>query len=139
MSEQLTAEMVEKMEASWQLDRLIAEQVMQWKSNGSHSYHFQRGLKMPIYQTEKGDIQLTRFLPSANIVDAWMVVEKIGLFDSRINFDGLDTGFCFERNQGGQWCVRYRHGAVIARADSAPLAICKAALKMRAGSSGTGE
>jgi hypothetical protein len=137
VSEQLTAEMVEKMEASWQLDRLIAEQVMQWKSNGSHSYHFQRGLKMPIYQTEKGDVQLTRFLPSASIADAWMVVEKMKERGFGIIVEWLDGD---DRVRvviaKGDSC----NGEIAeAQAMSAPLAICKAALKMRAGSSGTGE
>lgn len=69
---------------------------------------------------------------SEDIAAAWEVVEQIGLFDARPSID-LDVGLALQRESGGDWVVKYRFGCVVARGNTAPLAICLAALEASGG------
>jgi Phage ABA sandwich domain len=110
-----------------EIDRLIAEKVMGWKIYAdSAGYKF-----WSINEDDSSRIicSVTSFEPSTDIRDAWLVVEKLretkifSLYDA---WDGDDNKiFCavFEYNDTYH-VVDYK-----GYADTAPLAICLAALK----------
>jgi hypothetical protein len=105
------------MQAGPGLDALIAERVMGWKRgfdiNGSaHGRYFISGGE--VYANPVSRL----WSPSRDMGAAWEVVEKLGPpFEIRQHFKIGDTA----------WSVR--GGEFIAYASTAPLAICRAALK----------
>jgi len=125
------------MKAGIELDALISEKVMGWKHvkfNETRSifndpdsplikwaggippdYSFKGGVPVPPYSTD--------------IRAAWAVVEKLNLFHTRMDKEGLDIGYCLRQSLDG-WEVYYRYGGAITRQPTAPLAICLTALKV---------
>lgn len=110
----------DEMGAGPEMDRLIAEKVMGWKE-----YHCEGG-----YTDTSGYIRITdkwasdenSFHPSTNIANAWEVVEEIVA-------DRQDSAFeLFFRGKDG-WGVATTDNVRWALGDTAPLAICRAALK----------
>jgi hypothetical protein len=115
------------MPAGREMDALIAEKVMGWTLGEPHEIH---GWMMHGMVTvrdwvgstnDAGITHIEKWSPSTDIAAAWEVVEKLG-----DKFDEL------ERGDGGEFwmCVVYPDGFIpcVARAETAPLAICRAAL-----------
>ena len=114
------------MKAGRELDALIAEKVM-----GFQRVEFLRDmLPWTFYLHEDRGVvvafqsKLAEFKPSTNIADAWEVVDlghPCGWFDS----------YYIMRYGAGYAIGRCMDDAVYAEADTAPLAICLAALKAK--------
>ncbi|MGC4378284.1 hypothetical protein WD019_15350 [Fictibacillus sp. Mic-4] len=107
------------MKAGKELDALIAEKVMGWKV----AYYPTIDI-FEAYDEERNPIILGKhFSPSTNISDAWLVVEWL---ESNIGGISLES-HCDER----RYSFRVFNGThwIVARAETAPLAICLAALK----------
>jgi hypothetical protein len=117
------------------MDGDVAEKVMGWKltcptdDSCGHSVGTNRdgtSAKRNFVMTDEGkEIELPYF--STEMGDAWKVVEKTGLLDSKPN-EGIDSGLCLQRRSDGEWVVKYRQGVSVARAKTAPEVICVAAL-----------
>lgn len=130
--------MKDEMEAGWQLDKRIAEEVMgfqllrtggtaekpiYWFSDGETEY----GVGAPTYIT-------TRWTPSTSIADAMMIVEKLW---PDVQGGGYGT-FRFQlcrRDGDNQWECRFAVDPngdfsthAVGDGETAPLAICRAAL-----------
>jgi hypothetical protein len=114
------------MKAGRELDALIAEKVMGWKGINSHAAHLEVG---QFYNRQDGVVivehrnRLRMFEPSTSIADAWLVAEKL-------NEKWGNWALIFR----GTWAVYeypndYGEYPPDAEADTAPLAICLAALK----------
>jgi hypothetical protein len=110
------------MKAGRKLDALIAEKVMGWKLCPGETY---------VYETPDGDTKAIQFHKfSENIADAWLVLEKL-------KADGMDIMVRWAAKHSGEsyrdvWlCWIAKDGKVGdgTHADTAPLAICLAALK----------
>ena len=106
------------MKAGRELDALIAEKVMGWKVNYDNwtvaKPHFSKPDTFWCVSLKAGD--WAAFTPSTQIADAWLVVEKlIGQYE-----------FMVQAIDGERWIAVFFHEA---EADTAPLAICLAALK----------
>lgn len=111
----MTNDEIDKLEAGSELDKLIAEKVMGWRVvDDRGSYH--------AYDGETWLGILADYFPfSTDIRAAWEVVERIGLSVLKIN-DG--------------WQARRYVGAydICSSNDvTAPMAICRAALKSKIG------
>jgi hypothetical protein len=110
-----------------ELDALIAEKVMGWKRMNNSTLLADEVLEFgPLYGWVwlDGDRLITNqgnWRPSERIQDAWQVVEKLAHRQFLLDRDYAGTGFVAEFVKAGI-------GAQ-ARADTAPLAICLAALK----------
>ena len=112
------------MKAGRELDALIAEKVMGWK----------RGSFFGIDDDDRWWLYLGNgkwqqqgfggkgFCPSTRIADAWLVVEKLGK-----NFD-VSRCRVYQEIEAWFWEASFHNGPD-AEADTAPLAICLAALK----------
>lgn len=121
------------MKAGRELDALIAEKVMGWKyrgyGNGGGEWTF-NGQKMAFGGLNGGSLPHY----STNIADAWMVVEKMGRwhgFDFMIVMPDPEQTFHLRTYEAG-WYEATNDGPerrVVSDADTAPLAICLAALK----------
>ena len=125
------------MEAGRELDALIAEKVMGWSSQADGLYwdagnHRTRLVLGSIIAKKRDEMGLENaqgfvFAPSTNITDAWEVVERLvstpgpnGDHHSvQVDYSG-DAVVVIDENEDWQ---------VSAIADTAPLAICLAALK----------
>jgi len=118
-----------EMKASRELDALVAEKVMGWTPpthDPKHTFSYRE-----LWTDEHGDFcQLPRF--TERIDDAWMVVEKMaeGMDGPIINLAWCENpdiegwyGWVCDMKGVGVWQA--------AAADTAPLAICKAALKAK--------
>ncbi len=121
------------MEAGKELDALVAERVMGWTVNRPGDRHWHAlggglgGRQVGSDCCEDRYDYGRAFRPSQDIRSAWEVVEKLaGVGDGQsIWIDGL--GFT-----GEEWRVvigREVGEYVVAEADTAPLAICRAVLK----------
>jgi len=123
------------MKAGRELDALIAEKVMGWSSQADGLYwdagnHRTRLVLGSIIAKKRDEMGLENahgfvFAPSTNIADAWEVVER---FVSEgvvfiVKGDGLRTG-----DFNPKWTV-LADNQPRTDADTAPLAICLAALK----------
>jgi Phage ABA sandwich domain len=103
-----------------EIDRLVAEKVMGWK------WEYNDMLNRYVSRDEKGFWHLN-FCPSTDLLDAWQVVEKI--------IEQFGSYSLTKIKDGGHYCevLYWNNGAfdVIAEveAETAPLAICLAALK----------
>ena len=125
------------MKAGRELDALIAEKVMGWSSQadglywdtGNHRTRLVLGSIIAKKRKEMGleNAQDFVFAPSTNIADAWEVVEKFVTADHR---DGYDVQLS-ARSDGWMCCI-FPYEPVEG-ADTAPLAICLAALKAKGG------
>ena len=125
------------MEAGRELDALVAEKVMGWSSQADGLYwdagnHRTRLVLGSIIAKKRDEMGLENahgfvFAPSTNIADAWEVVERLvstpgpnGDHHSvQVDYSG-DAVVVIDENEDWQ---------VSAIADTAPLAICLAALK----------
>ena len=138
---------VEKLDADKQTDALVAEMVMGWRSEivagDTVIWHSPRVNGVMAH----GGID---FIPpySTDIAAAWSVVEHIkakgnherGLIDPCVKVGIGDSYFCeiFDLSAMG-YVDTPLFDYVIAEADTAPLAICRAALKSQATLAATGQ
>jgi hypothetical protein len=97
----------DEMEAGPAIDRLVAEKVMGWTIKPRHN-----GFTSPATHLSWG--------PSEGIEDAWVVVERMIAL-------GKMFSQCTHGHDNEEWSVSF--GTANALADTAPLAICRAALK----------
>ena len=106
------------MQASRELDALIAEKVM--GKSLPYNLHEMEALAR---RTKAGAELVDRMVPhySTQIADAWLVVEKMG------GVVGIDRYPKYDDPDEWYWDVGFKKGT--AQADTAPLAICLAALK----------
>ena len=108
------------MKAGRELDALIAEKVMGWTSL--------KGFESAIWDCGNSPIRTKEsWLPSTQIADAWLVVEKIAkeaYVDIGVDKHGAQVQI--DVFKGGKWNLASTEST---RAASAPLAICLAALK----------
>ena len=119
----LTREAILAMPAGREMDALIAELVMGWRVE-HEPYQFLDGEAGTGYD-DPGDFQ-----PSTDIAAAWEVVERLNLLDlyalKRSNeYDSQTAGYEVGEpscGDGGRYWDR------LAEAETAPLAICRAAL-----------
>ena len=120
-----------QMKAGHELDALVAEKVMGWHIQQLSSYSFAAWFDSDNSQTgwteEPDDYDSLRYFigvwhPSTNIEAAWEVVERVK--DWRITLSGGEY-------EGDGWSVGVTNNTdtYYGLADTAPLAICLAALK----------
>lgn len=119
MTPTLTREAVEKMAPGREMDCLVAERVMGWRVQYS-PYRFPDG-----EYEDAGDFQ-----PSTDIAAAWEVVEKMRGTVCAPGAPYAGGEYHNNEDDGPMWdaefpCADY---SVNARALTAPLAICRAAL-----------
>ena len=110
-------------EAGRETDARVAEVVMGWieyrpSFDGSRRFHMPEGVESPSgwHPVKCGD----DWCPSTSISDAWEVVEKVS---ARVSMEYV---FELYLHEGGTWEAGF--GMESAYADTAPLAICRAAL-----------
>lgn len=114
----MSTEEIDKLEAGPALDRLIAEQVMGWKSNGS-----QTSDGLPVYRVKGGQtVWLRDWKPSKRIESAWETVDRMRT--------ASPYPFWFELTARpvGYACNFVGDTAHMAYALTPALAICRAAL-----------
>jgi hypothetical protein len=126
------------MEAGRTLDERVAREVMWWVRHPDPHQH-----QWCVRDLLQGTLRLTNFVacdctdhhagltfnPSTDIAHAWRVVDEVRLFAPRVpDGGGLDVGYQLQESAGGEWEIKYRWGAVMWRAATAPLVICLAAL-----------
>ena len=122
--DEMTKDEIRNIKAGREMDALIAEKVMGWKKiviGGVGWFVKESPLGMSYqYMTQSGD-----FEPSTDIAAAWQVVEKMS---SRKDWD--EHPVCIVRNYAfkDMWTVELRDYDFDATAETAPLAICRAAL-----------
>lgn len=103
---------IDKLEAGFDADKLIAEKAMGWKYDAGYWVDAKGGIRSLLYD----------FNPSTDIACAWEVVEKLDLF----------RRYFLVKEADNEWSIQdydYDPG-VFAVAETVPLVICKAALKM---------
>lgn len=114
----MTKDEILKMEAGRELDALVADRVMGWKSTGGRHLAWEKGNGLITWEDSSWG---NGFRPSTEIYAAWEVVEKFfrkGTQTLIIGCRGRAFSFrCYWNGNRGE-----------AIADSAPLAICRAAL-----------
>ena len=121
------------MSAGLELDALLAEKVMGWRRFDNWSQAM--GMELPFFLVgESGVIVYCHpdlgksWSPSKNMADAWDVVEKI---EKTLNFQIDNVGL--ENNDQRRWRVLFSRAgdpiSVVADADTASLAIARAALQ----------
>ena len=126
---------IDMMEAGRELDTLVAEKVLGWRLLNSETYE-------PVisdserkdasnndgwhWEGRGGHSEAWEWRPSSKIHDAWEVLEKM----SEI-LDGQAISVCWgnygDEGMGASVLTFYDHSAV---ANTVPLAICRAALKV---------
>lgn len=112
------------MKAGRELDALVAEKVMGWTAR--HEVRYSEGIPWTYsYWVDKDgkNVNQWHFVPSENISDAWKVVEK--LRDEVAFLDILPAADHYIVK------IQSAHGTDYVEAETAPLAICKAALKAK--------
>lgn len=106
----MTKDEIMKLEAGQEINELVINHVMKWAliHRGDFDYTYNDG----VYGAR------INWSPSSEIADAWIVVEKM-----------QSKGFCFDAD-GNALRKRFRFGVgqEIGEAETAPLAICRAAL-----------
>ena len=144
-----------KLQAGNELDTIIATKVMGWRRLSWHDYHATLGIRDARtttltygWHTATGEMVDNRaedcddyycpeaaWSPSTNIAAAWQVVEKLG------NWHGFDFRLWLEYDANGQWQAGWFENGYdglesrcSAMAGTAPLAVCRAALKAIDGS-----
>ena len=121
------------MSAGPELDALLAEKVMGWRRFDNWSQTM--GRERPFFLVGESGVIVYRhpdlgksWSPSKNMADAWDVVEKI---ENTLNFQIDNVGL--ENKGQRRWRVLFsRSGdpiSVVADAETAPLAIARAALQ----------
>lgn len=120
---------------STEIDAQVAEKVMGWNTvGGEHPLRLERekggyiydGLPFCFPKVPPGSVIADRWAPSTDIAAAWSIVELL-LGNCRGHFaGGISRGW--EREGGPlRWCCTFP-GHDTAWADTAPMAICLAAL-----------
>ena len=120
-----------KMKAGKEVDTLVAEKLMGWHSAHNEAYPLQWTTPTGLVTWEH--TSYGAFKPSSDIATAWELLEKMRLKYGHVvvawhPFDAIPDG------EGGDYAV-YSHWSCYieevgeATADTAPLAICLAALK----------
>jgi hypothetical protein len=115
------------MQTGRELDALVAEKVMGWwQGNGWWRNSDGAGIKIVEWRYPDQLEADLRWEPSAKICDAWEVVEKLRA-DKEADFDLYAPAWAGTANMmGGNWKAMIDGYAGVA--DTAPLAICLAAL-----------
>ena len=132
----MTREEILAMPAGSELNRLIGEKVMGWTGSYEENYN----VRTWTWRDAEGEHVTDWFCPSTDIAAAWLVVEKLGVLWF-VDVSCL-PGDC-SKNPNPKWeariwdaepCISGGIGQVSglvehkARADAAPLAICRASL-----------
>ena len=119
---------IDTMPAGREMDALVAEKVMGWefapeltKATGSDCWME--------WNEDKSDYRVRGcWIPSASIAAAWEVVEKLKHL-------GFTLGFLSNEDERLQWDVSFGPNGMSEKncvyEDTAPLAICRAALKVK--------
>lgn len=116
-----------------EMDRLIAEKVMGWKWTGTGGVYERPG--HPGLMVVSGP---PTWSPSTEIAAAWEVAQKVDLFKNcrhlREDAIGVKDGAKWTRT-GWRWIVvaiyePLDHNDIIGFGETAPLAICRAALRV---------
>lgn len=121
------------MSAGPELDALLAEKVMGWRRFDNWSQGM--GMEQPFFLVGESGVIVYRhpdlgksWSPSKNMADAWDVVEKI---EKTVNFQIDNVGM--QNNDHRRWRVLFGWSddpiSIVADADTAPLAIARAALQ----------
>ena len=110
------------MKAGRELDAKMAADVMGWKRGSSFGIGDDDRWWLYIGNGKWEQKGGTGFYPSTRMADAWLVVEKLGK-----NFD-VSRCRVFQEIEAWFWEASFHNGPD-AQADTAPLAICLAALK----------
>lgn len=125
----MTEDEIRNLPAGDEMDARVAEDVMGWHRNENGGYpcwndaegRFQCGIPHTDWEDDE-DFHLLRWHPSESILWAWEVVEKL-------ERDNLCMTIL---NDGSCWSVfiynEHKVTMAYANADTAPLAICRAAL-----------
>jgi hypothetical protein len=110
------------MKAGRELDALVAEKVMGYKIGWFTDYGFKKEFERKVIAL-KGDRydNIPRY--STNISDAWQVVEKMKEKERVVEIKTFDFGYTVEINNF--------YPTIKQQAETAPLAICLSALKMK--------
>ena len=120
------------MKAGRELDALVAEKVMGWHQSERQPYIFHNDDGYPYVLDKEYNLRCphSKFLPSTSIAAAWRVVEKFcdeksANFpqDVHVEWNGFHW-FCYLNTEQ---MIATENDAITA--DTAPLAICLAALK----------
>ena len=111
--------------AGKEIDRLIAEKVMNWSSIEEDSTEGKRG-----YKWLKSDGVRGCYTPafSTGIAEAWQIVEELTKKGRRFQ---LEVKFIQEDDRSMEVVKAVFDGKFAGIADSAPLAICRAALTIQ--------
>jgi len=104
---------IEEMESGPELDVLVAEKVFGWQWN------IRNGVCYAEHDCFNAADCWPQFRPSTDIADAWTVVQKFKDYDWKIESHGDGETFTIYKD-GTHYC---------GDAPTAPLAICRAALK----------
>jgi hypothetical protein len=152
----MTPQEIQAMPAGHEMDALVAEKVMGWERRGNSPYWWwstDRNARNTSYgvgylHPEGRDYDFDRFEPCSEIAHAWAVVEHIlntrdpmapNAMDSPLAWLGFRIEFHTEHSEE-QWVVQFPMVTcappyeemdpefVQAKAEAAPLAICRAAL-----------
>lgn len=125
----LTAEQIDAMEAGIEMDRLIAEMIFNYQratnKHGLSGYMWDEENDTPATKETWGGHYIATTWPaySTDIAAAWQVVEKINAL--------LKNAYTTVRGQTDGWVceISWYEADLSSVASSAPLAICRAALK----------
>jgi hypothetical protein len=107
------------MKAGRELDALIADKVMGWEKCNESYLYFDGVIFRTLELTSYG-----KFEPSTDIADAWLVVEKLRDKNLEIHLESQYNSF----GERVYFC-EFSNILVAKEAETAPLAICLAALK----------
>lgn len=112
------------------IDREVAEKVMGWEVLEEKADKIAYATVRRDYTKNGADVcgSIMRFFtPSTDISDAWLVVERM------LSFDTGGAGWEFYLHNDTAWCCGFirpdAQGGEVDKIESAPLAICLAALK----------
>lgn len=128
MTDKPTREQILVEPAGRQMDAWVAEWVMEWKVTDDKLFAFSHNTKKGYMLGQHADIAFVEtFMPSSDIAAAWQVVEKL---------TANEWSSQFEFNKFCWWILFFRIDPVlpeeisegVGEADTAPLAICRAAL-----------
>lgn len=126
----MTNEEIDKMEAGPEMDALVAEKVMGWKLGKPRWVYTEElygRVKSQAWEgsTKDGMTQtIESWRPSTEITAAWLVVEKIGGVFRLEKYPHPDS---FQGYPGICWVADFHIASSLA--ETAPLTICRAALK----------
>lgn len=112
-----------------ELDTIIAEKVMGWKSGGFPGYDNMFWVKLDgsptdFWKTDHGSQECEPFSPSTDIACAWLVVEKLDIFKK----------YELHQSKSGKWQIGWGSDSAYFRAafeaETVAHVICLAALSL---------